>query len=405
MLDCGAENSDFLARGARQADAEHDLPSADHLMEMALRRAGRSDFSDRSFVEPLKRLLRAYAQEADLSRFGRHAARFDVLRCLTNVLMMDQAEEENPAIALRTIEAPIFITGLPRSATTFLHTLLALDPALAAPRCWQLIHPYPTRILGLNVTKLEVDAELALFRMLSPGVEALHPMAASSPQECTDITAHVFQSLRFDTTHRIPSYLSWLDAQGHDAAFRFHRRFLRHLDAQSPARRWVLKSPDHVFALDAIRKSYPDARIVFVHRDPLSVVASCVKLAELLRRPFTRHIDRGELGGQVSARLVESTGRMAEAAEDDPSILQLHYRTIVGKPMEAVRTLYDYCGLTLAHEAERAMRQWLERPHRHLHPRYDLEEFGLDARDLRRRFARYMDIFKVIPDAGGIGAY
>jgi len=368
-------------------------------MESALRRAGRRHYSDLSFVEPLRRLLFAYDREADLSRFGRHAVRFDVLRCLTNFLRLDRAEEENPAIIARPIEKPIFITGLPRSATTFLHTLLALDPAHAAPRCWQMIYPYPSSVLGMNVRKAEVDHQLLMFRLLSPGVDQLHPMAAGTPQECTDITAHVFQSLRFDTTHRIPSYQRWLDVHGHDAAFRFHRRFLQHLDAQAPGRRWVLKSPDHVFSLAAIRKIYPDARIVFLHRDPLSVVASCLKLAELLRKPFTRHIDRNELGDQVSGRLVESAEEMARAASRDPGILHLHYRKIVTAPMEAVRTLYDHYGLDLSKDAETRMKAWLTRSHGHRHPRYRLEEFGLDPRDLGRRFAHYMQAFGVISEA------
>src|SRR5205814_10675678 len=114
----------------------------------------------------------------------------------------------------------------------------------------------------------------------------LHELSADTPQECTDITAHSFQSLRFENTHHVPSYQAWLDSHGHHEAFRFHRRFLQHLEAQAPGRRWILKSPDHVFALAAIKNVYPDARIIFLHRDPLSVVGSCSTLAELLRRPF-----------------------------------------------------------------------------------------------------------------------
>src|SRR5579883_1761007 len=189
-------------------------------MRTGLRRAGRDAFADLSFVEPLKRLLRAYEQEADLSHFGRYAARFDMLRCLSNLLRLDAAEEQDPSIASRPIERPIFITGLPRSATTFLHTLLAQDPAHAVPRCWQLIYPCPASRFGARLREAEVALQLRLFRLFSPGLDALHPMSADAPQECTDITAQVFQSLRFDNTHRIPSYQKWLDTHGHEAAFR-----------------------------------------------------------------------------------------------------------------------------------------------------------------------------------------
>jgi len=402
LVDCDAGKSLFV----EQNHAARRPFDAYHLMELALERSGRRDFSDHSFIEPLQRLLRAYEEEADLSRFGRRAVHFDVSRSLANLITLDEAEDKDPSITERPIEQPIFITGLPRSATTFLHMLLAQDPALAVPRSWQCMYPYPNPILGLDLRRLEVDAEFALFRLLSPGVAALHPITADAPQECTDITAQVFQSLRFDTTHRIPSYLNWLDGYGHHDAFRFHRRFLQHLDAQAPMdqngrRRWVLKAPDHVFAMDAIKGAYPDARFVFLHRDPLCVVASCVKLAELLHKPFTRHVDRKALGTQVSARLVESTEEMAWAAGQDPDILHLHYRQVVARPIGTIKALYSHCGMALSAGVETRMRQWLKRPrlYRRRHPRYSLREFGLDAHDLNRRFARYMQAFHVTPEA------
>jgi hypothetical protein len=240
---------------------------------------------------------------------------------------------------------------------------------------------------------MHVEMQLGLFRCLSPGLAALHPLSADTPQECTDITAHIFQSLRFDSTHRVPSYQSWLDSHGHHQAFHFHRRFLQHLEA--PARHWILKSPDHVFALDAIRAVYPDAKIVFLHRDPLSVVASCSKLAELLRRPFARHIDRGEIGQQVSSRLVESTARMVEAASGTDSILHLHYREVVAAPMQTIGKLYHHSGRVLGDDGEERMRTWLARPRRRRPHKYSMAEFDLDAGTLGERFAPYVKAFDI----------
>jgi Sulfotransferase family len=375
--------------------ARHRL-DADTLMQTALLRAGRTQYSQASFVEPLKRLLRAYDEEAQLSFFGRYAARFDVMRCLNNLLRLDAAEEADPAITARPIAAPLFITGLPRSSTTFLHALLAQDPANAVPRCWELIYPYPSRgrWFGRDRRRDLVERQLRIFRLLSPGVARLHPLSADTPQECTDITAQVFQSLRFDTTHNIPTYQAWFDRHGHDDAFRFHRRFLQHLDAQRPGRRWILKSPDHVFALETIRGVYPDATIIFMHRDPLSVVASCAKLTELLRKPFTRSLDRRQVGRAVAARLIESAHRMAAAAESQ-TILHLYYRDVVADPVGTVARIYAWCGRELGVEAATRMREWLARRKVRRRPRYDLAEFGLDPGLLRDRFARYMDYFAV----------
>jgi hypothetical protein len=374
---------------------------ADALMARALKRAGRRDFSDRSFAEALRRLLGAYAEEADLGLFGRYAARFDVLRCLANILALDKAEEENPEIARRAIARPIFITGLPRSGSTFLHTLLAQDPANAVPRFWQLMYPHPApgRFSRADRRKARVERQLRIFRRLSPGLEGLHPLEADAPQECTEITAQIFQSLRFDTTHRVPAYQSWLETHGHHDAYRFHRRFLRHLDAAEPGRRWVLKCPDHVFALDAIEAVYPDADIVFLHREPESVIASVAKLTELLRRPFAREIDRAAIGRQVAERWIEGAARMVEASRRARArpLLHLGHREMVSQPMKSVVALYDHCGLALSEEAKSRMHAYLARAPRggYREHRYSLAEFGLDPRALHDSFGPYREAFPI----------
>lgn len=379
---------------------------SERFMVAALQRARQSDFRDRSFVDPLDRLLAAYDREADLGIFGRLAVRFDVMRCLTNILRLDEEEERDPSIGVRSIAEPLFITGLPRSSTTFLHTLLAQDPESAVPRSWQLIYPYPRRrrLVRADLRREIVEVEFRLFQMLSPGLDDLHPLSADAPQECTDITAQVFQSLRFETTYRVPSYQSWLRRHGHLGAYRFHKRFLQHLDRQTPGR-WVLKSLDHVFALDAIHTVYPDARIVFLHRDPLSVVASQVKLTESLRRPFARSVDREEIGRQNVAALIEGTDRMADAAERSDCILHLHFREVVAEPMAAFEAIYHHGNRRLENEARQRMEAWLlrSRPKRARRP-YSLAEFGLDARCLRRRFQRYMDQFGILPEWSGVSA-
>ncbi len=375
----------------------------DALMNRALKRAGRKDFADKSFLEPLHRLIAACDAEACLSSFGRYALKLDVMRSLTNILRFDTAEDENPEILERPIVRPVFIMGLPRSGTTFLHTLLAQDDANAVPRAWQLMYPYPPRrrFLPADLRRAEVNFQFRLFRFLSPQLNDLHPLSADAPQECSDITAQVFQSLRFDATYRIPSYQSWIAAHGHAAAYRFHRRFLKHLDAQEPGRRWMLKCPDHVFALDTIRSIYPDAHFVFVHRDPARVLASVVKLNEVLRRPFARIVNRKEIGEEVGAYWSEGANRMVAAAKaGSGDILHLHYKQIVSAPMTAVSQLYRHCGLELAPDARQRMQAWLARTPRNEggQNRYKLSDFGLDAETLRARFSRYMEAFEVQPE-------
>ncbi len=375
----------------------------DALIADALRRSAQRDFADYSFVGPLEMLLRGVKDEARLSLFGHLAVRFDALRCLTNVLRLEREEKRDPAILRRPIERPIVITGLPRSGTTFLHSLLALDPAIAVPRIWQLIYPYPIRqVHSSRDSRLaRVERQLAFFRLLSPGLSGMHPMTAESPQECTDITAHVFQSLRFDTIYRIPSYREWLDRHGHHIAYRFHRRFLQHLDAQGPSgRQWVLKCPDHVFALDALRDAYPDAHIVMVHRDPLSVLASVAKLTEILRRPFSRHLDRVQIGREISERWAQGAELMMATHAHDRTILHVRYPELMADPLHLVRRLYAHWGMTLSAQAIERMAECVRKSPRggYAVHHHSLEAYGLAAPALRERFQPYMDLFGVWPE-------
>lgn len=369
------------------------------MLAAALKRSGRDDFDNRSFFPALERLIDSCNRESDLNSLGRHAVKFEIRRSLHNLLEFERRERSSPALLGRPIERPIFITGMPRSGSTFLHRLLVRDPSVAAPLSWRLVHPHPSAAgrLGEGLNRARVQAQFYLMRILAPELNTLHEVAAGEPEECTDITAQVFQSLRYDSVYRVPSYQSWLQRHGHLEAYRFHKRFLQHLDAQAPGRRWILKSPDHIFALEAIRVVYPDAQWVFIHRDPVAVLASVARLTEVLRRPFSHRVDRAEIGQQVCASWLDGAERMMRMAAASPSILHLHYREIVADPQKAADRLFRYGGHASSGEAARRMRKWLgnrsNRRHRQRH--YDLESFGLDPNTLRAQFRRYTDAFAI----------
>jgi hypothetical protein len=192
-----------------------------------------------------------------------------------------------------------------------------------------------------------------------------------------------------------------LDARGHVGAYRFHKRFLQHLQIQSDPGQWFLKCPDHVFAFDAIDAVYPDARFVFVHRDPLSVLPSVAKLTALLRRPFTRALDEHQIGQQVTERWSEGTRLMIERCVNwrggRHRIFHVHYEELTAKPLETVIALYDRFDLDFGGKARARMRDFLERtPHGgYGNNRYSFEEFGLERRELQRRFGNYAAYFDI----------
>jgi hypothetical protein len=373
------------------------LAAAD-MIGLSQRRTGLSDFGPQPFEESLTVLLEAYDRDADLSMLGRIAARWDALRFLSNLLLLRKTETDDPQILHQRIDQPIFIMGLPRSGTTFLHSLLAEDPANLIPRCWETIYPCPQPARSAGVADPRpriVDRQLAAFARLAPELRSIHPIDAYSVQECTEITAHVFRSLRYDTTHHIPSYRRWLDHAGHLVAYEFHRRFLQHLQFRKGAGRWVLKSPDHVFAMDAIRTVYPDARLVFVHRDPLKVLPSVAKLTEILRRPFTRNTGRLQIGREVSERWSLGTRRLIETSEAEHAlperIFHLQFRDLVADPIGGAAALYAHFGMVLSQETVARMQDFVAKKPNGGYGRnkYRLEDYGFDAQAERQRYRAY----------------
>ena len=377
------------------------------LVDLARRRSGLDDFGEWSFEEPLAVLLRSYYEEANLSAFGRIAVRWDMLRFLSNLLRLREEEKRNPAVLEERIDRPIFVLGLPRSGTTFLHNLLADDPGNLTPRCWQTLFPYPVGVQknGSRDRRAELTArQYSQFLLLAPELPSLHPLDAHAAQECIEITGHVFRSLRFDTTHYLPSFQQWLDDAGHLEAYRFHKRFLQHLQHQNGGGQWILKSPDHIFALEALCEVYPDARFVFVHRDPMKVLPSVARLTEILRQPFTRKIDRLQIGQQVSNRWALGSKLLIEADDwlksSPERIMHVRYKDLVRDPFAIVTDLYRHFGMTLSGPGEQGLKRSIaERPDGgYGRNSYRFEDYGLNPAAERKHYSAYMAHFRMQPE-------
>ncbi len=395
----------ITSRSLRIADSIADMAGilrrpllVEDLIARAQRESGHSDFGDIDFIEPLRRLLASCsAPEANLSLIGRLATQWDVVRFLSNLLRFQAEEASRPEVATQKIERPIFITGLPRSGTTFLHRLMMTDADNRAPLVWETISPWP-KPKGPDRRAAQVASQLKTFEWLAPEFRALHPLEATSPQECSEITAHVFRSLRFDTNYYVPSYRRWLDADvgRHLPAYQFHRRFLSHLQYQDgTVGRWVLKCPEHVFALRAIRTVYPDARLVFVHRDPVKVLLSVAHLTEVLRRPFTRELDPKMIGRDESARWHAGVERMMQTGDDaglPEPVCHVHHMDLISDPVATVENVYRHFGMSLPGTAATAIDRYVtERPNGGYGPRdYAFADHGLNERVERERFRPYM---------------
>jgi hypothetical protein len=228
---------------------------------------------------------------------------------------------------------------------------------------------------------------------------------ARLPQECIAITGHSFISYVFESMYFVFSYRAWHESQDKRPAYECHEQFLQHLQWRAPGTHWVLKAPSHLFTLETLLQVYPDARIVFTHRDPLKVLPSCASFTEVLRGSFTDCLDRKLLGMEI-ARHWERGAYLAlkfcrSSANSGGRLFNVLYAELLRDPMAVVRQIYRHFDMELTNETETAMRCFLAKnpQNRHGAHRYSLEDFGLDRESERRSFEFYTDFFGIEPES------
>ncbi len=397
-----------LLNGAGAAVRATGLPflrlDAAALMAQATRTTGLADFGDAHFREPLARLIDGLEGDAALTTLGRVIARRDLVRLLENRLRMVDTRRRHPEIDAAPIRRPLFVIGLPRTGTSILHELLAQDPANRVPMTWEVMHPWPPPERATFATDpriAQVERHFAGIDRLIPGFKSMHPMGALLPQECVVLTAHDFASMVFSTTHYVPRYQAWLEAADLRWVYAAHRRQLQYLQWRCPADYWVLKSPGHLWALDALLAEYPDADIVQTHRDPLQVVASLANLVNLLRRLASDRVDRHAIGVEWTERLAAGLARtMAVRARGLPAtarIVDVQFGEFLRDEIGMVRRLYAHFDRTLSPEDEARMRRFLaDNPaDKHGRHRYTLAAAGFDPDAERARYRAYQERYGI----------
>ena len=242
----------------------------------ARRRTRLDDFGTPSIEPALSVLTQSLETEADLTPLGRFLMRMHLRGLLETRLRLTEAWRGQPEAAVASpIRRPLFITGMPRSGSTFLHELLTEDPENRAPRVWEVMFPLPAPAAEQAVERSACPQGGGLFVVVSPagtagGCGVSH--ARLTPHECVAIHSYTLLSEEFISTCRIPSYEAFLHAADLRPVYAWQRRFCNISSLARPARRWVLKSPDHVCGLEALMAAFPDAVVIHTHRSPIEVL-------------------------------------------------------------------------------------------------------------------------------------
>jgi hypothetical protein len=375
--------------------AERDnVGTVEDLHESATRLTGLADFGPDDYTDGLAVILESYEREADLTPLGRKVARAGLRGALAARLFSEAAWKAHPEHAGVAVERPVFVTGLPRSGTTALHRLLTADPAHQGLELWlaEVPQPRPPQdTWAANPVFQGIQAVYERHHVEHPEFMGVHYIAADTVEECWQLLRQTLRSVSYECLAYLPSYSQWLQQQDWNGSYRRHRRNLQMIGLNDQSRRWVLKNPSHLFALDAIMTVYPDALIIQTHRAPSTVVGSMCSLAAHATDGWSARF-RGTMIGEAQlelwARGLEEFAA-ARARYDPAQFLDVEYADFTADPVGTVESVYTHFGLDLSDAAANAIRavhasvgQGEGRPAH----RYSLSDFGLTAEQVDTRF-------------------
>jgi len=390
------------------SDALPDL-SPESILEEASRRArGLTDTGEDQFAEGLRRLSESLEGEARLTPLGRMIARERAILSTVNRLNYLEDRRTHPSIAEERVVAPVVVCGMPRTGSTILHDLLAQDPDSRAPLTWETMFPSPPpapesfendpRIAACEATFPDVEAQIPAFK-------AMHPMGARLSQECVTTMADTMVSPLFHNQFRVPTYQDWVDHEADWAqVYTFHEWQLQHLGWKVKRDRWVLKTGAHMWGLAHLLERYPDARVIFTHRDPVKSMTSYASLTSLVRTMGSDEVDPLEIAEDWTARIkrVLELSIRTRAENDYPraQFFDMYFQDFVADQFGVVEKIYDTFGLPMTGTAADRMRAFIADNPKDKHGihRYSPKEYGVDPDRIRESFRPYMDRFGLEPE-------
>lgn len=390
--------------GALAASLGFERPSLDPdaLVQAARKQAGSGDLGSESYREPLERYVAALEEEARLSTFGRIAIRGMLVSTLATRIRLHEWMKAHPEARNEEIKRPWIILGLPRTGTSLLSQLLGLDPMARPLLQWEARSPAPPATIsgaGDDPRIAEAASQLDAMVKLNPAVPAMHPFGALLAEECVPLLMLDMRTLGMETQGLVPSYGRWLADCDMTPAFEQHRSALQALQSAQPTESWVLKTPNHLWCLDTLLEFYPDARLIWTHRDPGPVVTSVASLNTTLQRTFSDHCDPVRIGEEWKGklRLAVDRGMAHDDRAEEGWCVHVAYTDLMRDPLATLRRIYDHFGETPYPLHERRILAWLEDRHQSVHGRhgYDPADFGWSYEGLAEEFADYRERYQI----------
>jgi hypothetical protein len=376
---------------------------ADELLAVARAATGLDDLGEvewPGWEETFRRQIGAIDAESDLHLLGRVITRAEVLRVLRTWLQLQATWQATPALTRIAIDEPLFVVGPPRTGTTILLELLALDPSLRAPIAYEAL--YPLREMGSVERRLELsEGEQEFWADIHPEFMTMHELASNLPCECVHFLMYDFSGPYWGMIYDAPSFVGYqlehLETLGR--VYRLHRRMLQTFQHETPdtqARRWLLKSPFHVATLPALFEEYPDARVIHTHRDPRKFLASLVSILSAVRFMRSDKVDIPVLAATMQATyqmfLDGTIAQRVDGTLPNERIVDSHFVDLMRDPVVALRDTYERLGLAWPNAHDRTITEYLAAKPRGKHGthNYTPADVGLDEASVRETFKHYV---------------
>ena len=394
----------------------HPIPrsdvDADALLTQAARYAERTGLPVEAIypewmLAGLRRLVESLEEEpARLRETSRTFVALDLSRNLHHNAVLAGERQQQPDIAETPIDRPVFIIGINRTGTTFLHRLLVRDPRFRALRGHELVPPVLAPDLSdIPESRQRMYLEDALSATdLVRTLEGLHHVGVNEPEEEFQLLNLAFASWAYTIRYHVPAYAHWLSTTCAHHAYAHHRRTLQHFEHRRRERhsghpgQWLLKMPFHLMELESLLAAYPDALFIQTHREPVQFMGSWTSLVTRLRSVSMEPRSLRDEGAEQLAFM----GRMLDGAvafrENHPELadrwLDVNYFDLVQDPMATVRGIYEHFNWPLPQHASASMTRWLRRQAQHrrqeVRHSYALEDFGLTPDAVDQACARYL---------------
>jgi hypothetical protein len=320
---------------------------------------------------------------------------------------VDAYVTEHPEVDESPLPAPIFLTGLPRSGTTYFQYLFDQDPRLRMLRTWEGERPSPPPALDPESAAQRRAASVEnarLMREMTGGkIDAFHLTDVDGPQECLAILDQTFVNPGMLWTMSVFGYLEYLLHEADlQAAYEYHARVLRLLQQGAPEQRWALKWPCHLLALDAIAEVHPEATFVVTHRDPVQALASNCSLTNMLRAGTSPHADPAHIGRDMLELVRQHVDRLVAFDIEQEKLgsrrlVHVDYYQLVDDPAAVMPTVFEAADLEWTPEVDERVRTWREenpKGKRGAHE-YDLSDYGLERETVTAAFAPYIERFDI----------